>query len=255
MPGSPSRYVKTARNNEIASYRTIEPSHHEGLAPSSEEPLRQLRNVEIRPQRDVRAAVASNDDEGEDADMSTISTQTETRSVPAKSTVAPTGCCPPFDPETFHEKEITWNAKPFVKERVHSVFHIPLDMGRKVMHAMRLIEEAHAAPAQGLMLSDELSPWKSDLYIDVSGPVAGAEVVTVSGTFLARVYEGPFRDAPKWTADMRAYCAAKGREVRKIYLGYTTCPRCAKAYGKNYVVVFAEVEPRAEALDPESAAT
>lgn len=168
-------------------------------------------------------------------------TRTSPRNIPPKSTVAPTGCCPPFDPETFHEKEITWKDKPFVKERVHSLFHIPLDMAHKVTHAMRLIEEADAAPAQGLMLGDELSPWRSDLYIDVTGPVPGADVVSLSGTFLTRVYEGPFRDAPKWTADMRAYCAAKGHEARKIYLGYTTCPRCAKAYGRNYVVLFAEV--------------
>lgn len=171
----------------------------------------------------------------------TNSTQTTTRSLPPKSTVSPTGCCLPFDPETFHEKEMTWKEKPFVKERVHSLFHIPLDMEHKVTHAMRLIEEADATPAQGLMLSDELSPWRSDLYIDVTGPVAGTEMVSLSGTFLTRVYEGPFRDAPKWAADMREYCAAKGREARKIYFGYTTCPRCAKAYGRNYVVLFAEV--------------
>ncbi len=184
-----------------------------------------------------------------------VSTRTETRSAPPKSTVAPTGCCPIFDPETFHEKEIIWKEKPFVKERVHSLFHIPLDMRHKVTKAMRLIEEAHAVPAQGLMLSDELSPWKSDLYIDVTGPVAGADVVTISGTFLTRVYEGPFRDAPKWATDMRTYCTAKGREPRKIYFGYTTCPRCAKAYGKNYVVVFAEVAPIPGTSDIKPAAT
>ncbi len=77
-------------------------------------------------------------------------------------------------------------------------------------------------------------------------PVDGAETVTLSGTFLTRVYEGPFRDAPKWCADMTAYVAAKGRTPKKMYLAYTTCPRCAKAYGKNYVVAFAQVEPLAE---------
>jgi hypothetical protein len=177
------------------------------------------------------------------------------RTAPLKSTVAPTGCCPPFDPETFHEKETVWMAKPFVKERVHSLFHLPLDMTHKVMKAMRLIEEAHAVPAQSLMLSDELSPWRSDLYIGVTGPVAGAETVTLSGTFLTRVYEGPFHDAPKWAADMRSYCTAKGREPRKLYFGYTTCPRCAKAYGKNYVVLFAEVEPVPDAPGLRPAAT
>ena len=153
-------------------------------------------------------------------------------------------CCPPFDPATFQDKEITWAGKTFVKERVHSIFHVPLDMGRKLTKAMRLIESAHATTAQRLILSDELSPWRSDLYIDANGPVEGAETAVLSGTFLTRVYEGPFRDAPKWCADMAARVVAKGRTLKKTYLGFTTCPACAKAYGKNYVVVLAQVAPR-----------
>jgi len=28
---------------------------------------------------------------------------------------------------------------------------------------------------------------------------------------------------------------------RKLYFFYTTCPRCAQKYGKNYVVILAQV--------------
>jgi len=180
--------------------------------------------------------------------MTTVPTSTTGAAAsPHASAVTPTGCCPPFDPTTFDEKEITWDGKPFVKEHVHSIFHVPLDMGRKMTKAMRLIDAAHAAPAQGLMLSDELSPWRSDLYIDVTGPVPGAEMVRLSGTFLTRVYEGPYRDAKKWCDDMTSHVASMGRPMKKLYLAYTTCPACAKAYGKNYVVAFAEVAPLPEA--------
>jgi hypothetical protein len=34
---------------------------------------------------------------------------------------------------------------------------------------------------------------------------------------------------------------AAGRKVRRMYFFYTTCPKCAKKYGKNYVVIFAQV--------------
>jgi len=34
---------------------------------------------------------------------------------------------------------------------------------------------------------------------------------------------------------------SEGRMVKKVYFFYTTCPKCAKAYGKNYVVVLAQV--------------
>lgn len=152
-----------------------------------------------------------------------------------------TGCCPPFDPASWQKKEVTWKDKPFVKEHVHSLFRVPLDMGRKISKTMQLAEKAHARPARTLMLSDERSPWGSDLYIDVAGPVPGADVIPLSGTFMTKVYEGPFRDAPKWAADMRAYVAANSRTMNKLYFGYTTCPRCAKAYGRNYVVLFADV--------------
>jgi hypothetical protein len=94
------------------------------------------------------------------------------------------------------------------------------------------------------MLSDEISPFRSDLYIDVTGPVPGANNVRLSGTFFTRVYEGPFRQAPAWCADMARRVADNGRRAKKIWLGYTMCPRCAKAYGKNYVLLFAELEPR-----------
>jgi hypothetical protein len=35
--------------------------------------------------------------------------------------------------------------------------------------------------------------------------------------------------------------AEKKTEVRKLYLFCTTCPKCAKYYGKNYVVLPAQV--------------
>jgi hypothetical protein len=114
-------------------------------------------------------------------------------------------------------------------------------MASKMTKATAKIAAAGATSEQGLTLSDELSPWSSDLYIDVTHPVPGAEIATLSGDFLTRVYDGPFRDAPKWIDDMKQYAADKNREIQKIYLGYTTCPKCAKAYGHNYVVVFAKV--------------
>ena len=40
---------------------------------------------------------------------------------------------------------------------------------------------------------------------------------------------------------MAGYVKAKRRELKKMYFFYTTCPKCAKVYGKNYVVLFAKV--------------
>jgi hypothetical protein len=40
---------------------------------------------------------------------------------------------------------------------------------------------------------------------------------------------------------MRRFVAERGKKLEKLYFAYTTCPACAEAYGKNYVVLFAKV--------------
>lgn len=158
-----------------------------------------------------------------------------------EQSVTPTGCCEPFDPASWQDKEIVWKDKLFVQDHVTSILHIPLNMGQKITKNMALIEEAGAkAPAQ-LMLCDESSPWGSEIFIDVSKDVPGAKMTTLSGTFLTKVFEGPFQNAGKWAAEMTDYVKTKGKDLKKIVFFYTTCPKCAKVYGKNYVVLFAQI--------------
>ena len=153
-----------------------------------------------------------------------------------------TGCCEPFNSKPWQDKEIKWQDRLFVKDHVTSFLHIPLNMGQKVVKNMRLIEKAKAKAPQQLMLTDEKSLWGSDIYIDVSKEVPGAQMATLSGTFLTKVFEGPFQDAGKWAEEMKKYVSDKGKKLKKMYFSYTTCPKCAKAYGKNYVVLFAQIK-------------
>jgi hypothetical protein len=157
---------------------------------------------------------------------------------------APTGCCPPFDPRPWQDREVVWHDKPFVKERVHAFLHVPIDMARRVTRASAKIQAAGAAPEHPLMLADERSPWGSDLYLEVTRAVPGADMASLSGTFMTKVFDGPFRDAPRWAAAMEDHVAAQGRTLRRLLFGYTTCPACARAYDHNYVVMFAEVVPQ-----------
>lgn len=140
---------------------------------------------------------------------------------------------------------MVWTEKPFVHEHVTSFLHVPLNMDAKMRHAMGLLEAAKAQPAQALILADDSSPWGSEVYVEATGPVPGAEMATISGTFLTQVFDGPFSRMGRWADEMRRHVAASGRRLRKLYFGYTTCPKCAKAYGHNYVVVFAQVDPAA----------
>jgi hypothetical protein len=92
-----------------------------------------------------------------------------------------------------------------------------------------------------LILSDEKSLWGSDIYIAVGKEVPGAEMARVSGTFMSKVFEGPYSQTGKWVKEMAAYVESQGKELKNLYFFYTTCPKCAKVYGKNYTVLLAAV--------------
>ena len=153
----------------------------------------------------------------------------------------PTTCCPRFDPAPWDKKEITWTDRLFVKDRVRSFLHIPLNFGGVMRRNKARIAAAGAAAEEMLVLSDENSLWGADVYIAVAKDVPGAQMARLSGTFLCRVFEGPYSHMRKWMQEMIAYVKGQGREHQSLLCYYTTCPKCAKAYGKNYVVILARV--------------
>ncbi len=150
-------------------------------------------------------------------------------------------CCPPFDPAAWDGKEIVWREKKFVRDRVRSFLHIPLNFGGVMKRNMRRIEAADAKPDEPIVLADENSLWGADVYIDVTQEVPGARMATISGTFLSKVFEGPYSQIRHWMKQMHEYVGSQDKEIEKLFFYYTTCPRCAKKYGKNYVVLLARV--------------
>jgi hypothetical protein len=148
-------------------------------------------------------------------------------------------CCPVFHPEPWDEREVQWQEKPFVQDKVRCLFHVPLNFGGVMRRNMQRIEAAGAKGAEVIVLSDPCSPWSADVFIDVTKDVPGARMTRLSGTFLAKVFEGPYREFGTWMKQMQAWVASKGKQPKKILAYYTTCPRCAKKHGKNYVVLLA----------------
>ena len=152
-----------------------------------------------------------------------------------------TGCCPRFNPEPWDEKKVTFQDRLFVKDHVRSFLHIPLNFGKVMVRNMEKIAKADALPKEPLLLSDEKSLWGADVYIAVTGEVPGAEMARISGTFLTKVFEEPYKNIRHWMEEMKAHVESKAKEMKKMYFFYTTCPKCAKFYGKNYTVILAEV--------------
>jgi Bacterial hydrolase len=152
-----------------------------------------------------------------------------------------TNCCPRFNPRPWDAQELHFDGKPFVRASTVGLFHVPLNMRSVFARTWRAIRDAHASDGGFLVLSHDDSSWHAEHLFAVTGDVPGADMVHLSGDFLTKVFEGPFSDTPKWCADMDRYVRERGKTTEKTYFFYTTCPRCAKHYGKNYVVAVAQV--------------
>ena len=119
-------------------------------------------------------------------------------------TQSPEQCCARFDPEPWDDKELHWQDKLFVKDHVVSFLHIPLNFGAVMKRNVARMAAADAEPGNMVVLSDENSLWGADLYLEASRDVPGAEMTTISGVFLSRVFEGPYRNVRRWIDEMKA---------------------------------------------------
>src|SRR3989339_1143025 len=152
-------------------------------------------------------------------------------------------CCPKFNPEGWDEKQFTWKNRHFIQDRVFTFMHMPLNFGGAMKRMIGKVEASSAKMADGgLCLSDHTSKWNMNVYLAVDTEIPGATNTTLSGKFYSKVYEGPFSDTGKWCKDFEKHMKEKGMKIAKWYMWYTTCPKCAKKYGKNYTVIIAQVE-------------
>jgi hypothetical protein len=133
----------------------------------------------------------------------------------------------------------------FIRDKVFTVFHMPMNFGSVMKRLNERVEKANAKMPGWLCLSDHTSKWNMDVYLAVDKKIPDAENVTLTGKFLSKVYEGPYKDTGKWCKDFEAYAKSKNLGINKWYMWYTTCPKCAKKYGKNYVAIIGEVNNQA----------
>ncbi len=154
-----------------------------------------------------------------------------------------TGCCPQFNPEGWDGQELHFRDKKFLHATTRSAMHIPLNMGKVFDRVGNHMLDAEAWDTDNMIiLSREISPWKAEHFFSTDKDVPDEEMTTLSGDFVTKVFEGPYREARNWSEEMKDLAREKGGEAKDVYFFYTTCPKCAKAYGKNYVVGVAEIQ-------------
>jgi hypothetical protein len=153
----------------------------------------------------------------------------------------PQECCPQFDPTSWDAKLFDWDNKRFIKDKVFTVFYMPVNFGAAMKRLNAKVEAAGAEMPDWLCLSDHTSMWNMDLYLAVDREVKDAENVRLSGKFISKVYEGQYKESGKWRKDFAAFVKGEGHDLKKTYMWYTTCPKCAKKWGKNYVVFIGKI--------------
>jgi hypothetical protein len=160
-----------------------------------------------------------------------------------------TECCPKFNPEKWDKKTFNWDDKQFIKESVPTLFHMPFPpmIGHKITKLMTLATSASRIDARKdevLVLFQDPSAFRSNIYISVTGDVPGANNVKIHGTFMAKVYDGPYSEIPKFVADMNEWLVKEGQKSPKDsehYIHYAYCPKCEKKFGHHYMILFAKI--------------
>lgn len=154
-----------------------------------------------------------------------------------------TGCCPRFSPSAWDKQTMDLSDYNFAKASTKSFMYMPLNMGKVMTESMGKIDAQKARLEDSyLILSEEVSPFKANQYFAVSKPVDTMENCKLTGRFITRVFDGPYSQVGKWIKEMNQYAKEQNVGLERILSFYTTCPKCAKVYGNNYVVLFGKVK-------------
>lgn len=154
-----------------------------------------------------------------------------------------TGCCAIPNVDAWRDKIVSFENKPFIEMHSSSIMFVPINLGKIMTQIQETATAVHASPSpvQVMTLSRDLSPWKAEQLYAVTKPIDGAANVTLTGTYATKVFEGDYKRVKDWYTEMEDYAKHLGHDAKEIYFFYTTCPKCAKHYGKNYTIGFVKL--------------
>ncbi len=156
-------------------------------------------------------------------------------------------CCPLFEIEKWDNVHHEWKDKLFLKDTVPEIFHIPLPgtYNKVILNMWEKAFNAGAAPANNdfLLLAHDPSAFKAELFMSITKEIPGEECVQISGTFFSKVFEGLYNKVPRFIKEMAQYLASNHLVSVKDYIYFPYCPKCARKFGHNYIVVVSEIAP------------
>jgi len=150
-------------------------------------------------------------------------------------------CCPEFNPGPWDKVVLEWNNKLFIKDKVSTFFYMPLNFGKVMIRLDKILKSSNTSCPDYLCLSEHVSKWRMNMYLAVNQEIKDVENIKMSGKFYSKVYEGAFNKTGEWCKDFEKELQVNNYKMDKMYMWYTTCPKCAKKYGKNYVVILGKL--------------
>lgn len=155
-------------------------------------------------------------------------------------------CCPEFHPEKWDEKTFIWSKKKFIKESIPTFLHIPFPpmIWSKIWKMSKLTEKSKKMEPNRedtLVLFNDPSPFKSEIYLSVTWKVSKAKNVNLSWKFMSKVFDGAYNDVPKFIKQMNDFLTKKGKILKNYYIHYAYCPKCSKKFKHNYMILFAQI--------------
>jgi len=154
-------------------------------------------------------------------------------------------CCPIFNPEKYDNKVHNWNKKSFLKESIFTIFHMPIPwtINKKIKSLCNQAKNNNIEYKleDTLILFEDTSAFKSNIYLSTTNSIPTENNIEISGKFLSKVYDGPYKDTPKFIIQMNEYLKEQNKTAKKYYIHYAYCPKCSKKYSHNYMVLFAEI--------------
>lgn len=157
----------------------------------------------------------------------------------------PTNWCPRFHPLDWDQQELNLKDKLFIKTKTRSIFYIPINLGSIFQKTFTDIKKSNAQNDDELIvLSYDPSAWTGEHLFTVTKEVPGYVVVKLSGDYFTKVFEGPYKNAPKWEKEMKKFIRAKGRKIMKNYFFFTTCPKCANFMVKIIQLLFLKFDEK-----------
>ena len=130
-------------------------------------------------------------------------------------------CCPEFHPEKWNKKIVNWNHKKFIKVSVPTFFHIPFPplIGKKITQMMKMAEDSRKLTDNNedvLLLFSDPHPFKTEMYLSVTGDVSKANNIDISGTFVSKVFEDAYNAIPKFIKQMNVYLNKQEKKSQKL---------------------------------------